>query len=325
MRIIGEIPRIDAADGARIREHVARSKPAVISGAAADWPIRRNWTREALLDRLGGAEVRYRLSPTDTHPAIDADGRLLRLEDQQGTLGDYLLRMAGTPNVFLDANLVCLASRRGKANPDLAPLLTDVVRPDFLDEAGIDTIGIWLSGRGVRTRLHYDRNGRHNFNAQLAGRKEVVLVPPGEFPKLYPFPISEPIYNFTRVGNYDPDPDAFPLFAEATGYRGILDQGDLLFIPAFWYHALTHVGDFNFNLNFWCDAHDVPMSSVALRNEMAILCRASGLTDGPGWEALSRRIDRQCLDWSPRRATSDEMKDARTATGLVNPPPEDAG
>jgi hypothetical protein len=57
----------------------------------------------------------------------------------------------------------------------------------------------------------------HNFNAQLAGHKDFVLIPPSEFQKLYPFPVATPIYNFTRVNNYKPDLDSFP---EVMAYQG---------------------------------------------------------------------------------------------------------
>jgi lysine-specific demethylase 8 len=313
MQIIGEVERVEASEDARVRDFVARGVPVVVSGLARTWTIQRKWTKAFLTEQLGAARVRYRRSPSNEHPAIGPNGELLRLGDEEGSLGDYLRLVAESPNVFLDANLVCLASRRGEVNRDLAPLMADVELPSFVDEADVDTVGLWLSGKGVRTRLHYDRNGRHNFNAQLSGHKDFVLVSPTEVHGLHPFPMSSPLYNFTRVNNFDPDLRAYPSFARVVGYRGSLHEGDLLFLPAFWYHSFTHEGELNLNINFWCDATEPRLTAVALRNELATILhaamRATGSDDGDErWNELARELEHRCLAWSPRRATIDEAQ-----------------
>ena len=316
MRSVGDIQRIDASEAIGIEENIARETPIIISGAVENWRVYLKWTPAALLNHLGAAKVAFRHSPTDIHPEISASGEFLQLDNQVRSLGEYLTLMSESPNVFLDANLVCLASRRGKVNQELAPLLSDVELPYFIREADVDTVGLWLSGKGVKTRLHYDRNGRNNFNAQIAGQKDFVLVPPDEFKKLYPFSIDSPIFNFTRVNNYDPDLDKFPLFSQVIGYQGTLREGDLLFLPAFWYHSFTHRGEFIFNINFWCDATQVRMTAVALRHELATILQTSALaagisTDGSDerWRNLLRQVEQSCLKWTPQRATGDEVNE----------------
>lgn len=311
MQIVGEIERVDASQDTRIREAVREHTPLVITGMVETWLPFRRWSRQWLLEHVGSAMVEYRRSPSSVHPQIGPDGALQQLPNETGELREHIERIAQSANVFLDANLVCLASRRGRANHALATLLADVERPSFIEEADVDTIGLWLSGRGVRTRLHYDRNGRHNWNAQLAGRKELVLVSPTEIDKLYPFPITAPTYNFTRVDNFDPDLRRYPRFAEARGHRGTLTAGDLLFLPALWYHSFTHEGDFNLNLNFWTDARTTVMSPASLRNELATILLASIPVDEQQrapWRELVDRVEQRCLRWSPRRATIDEIR-----------------
>jgi FAD/FMN-containing dehydrogenase len=308
MRIIGTIPTIDGSDEAAIRAQIALGQPAIISGMVAGWPAFQRWTRDHLVRELGDVTVRYRQSTSNVHPPLGRRSETFQPENREASLASYLDLLAKTPTVFLDANLVCLYARRGEANPDLAPLHGDVRIPAFLDPADVDTVGLWMSGRGVQTRLHYDRNGRHNLNAQLSGRKEVVLVPPDQVEGLYPFPMTSPTYNFSEVDSTDPDLETFPRYGGVTGYEATLDTGDLLFLPAFWYHAFTHVGDFNLNLNFWFDATDVKLSAVALRNELAaIWAKVDGSGDGR-WTEIAETMDRQALRWSPSRATTDEMR-----------------
>ena len=48
-----------------------------------------------------------------------------------------------------------------RSNRQLAPLLADVDCPSFIDRAALDTMSLWLSGAGVRTPTHHDRNGKN--------------------------------------------------------------------------------------------------------------------------------------------------------------------
>ncbi|HEY1703603.1 MAG TPA: cupin-like domain-containing protein [Trebonia sp.] len=320
MKVIGTIPTIDGLDDEAVRTQIAKGEPAIISGLVTQWPSFARWSRSYLVERVGGVTVSYRQSSSNVHPPLGRRHEHFAPVNRQATLARYLDLMADTPTVFLDANLVCLYARRGLANPELAPLHEDVRVPGFLDPASVDTIGLWMSGRGVQTRVHYDRNGRHNFNAQLSGRKEVVLIPPDQSANLYPFPMTSPTYNFSEVDSSSPDLGAFPGYANVTGFSGTLDAGHMLFLPAFWYHAFTHVGEFNLNLNFWSDAANVPLSAVALRNEVATLWAKARDAYGAGPERLAEELDRQALAWSPARSTTDEvLADAAPATALMPP------
>ncbi|HYE28439.1 MAG TPA: cupin-like domain-containing protein [Allosphingosinicella sp.] len=301
MRTHGTIERIAAADTAAIADRVARGRPAIVDGGAAGWKIRRAWTSGRLRARLGHVPIAWRQARSEIHPTISADDAAVLSRDCTGTLAGYLDRMAETPTVFLDANLVALASRSQPANPDLAPMLADLETPPWVERRAIDTIGVWLSGKGVRTRLHYDRNGRDNYNAQLAGRKLVVLVPPDRLPLLDPFPLGSAVHNFSRVDVYAPD------FADARALGalgGELKPGDLLYLPAFWFHAFEHRGAFNFNVNFWCDPICIPLNPTSLRQEAAgLLARAlEAEEDEPATRRrLVARIEAACLDWTPAR------------------------
>lgn len=319
MNIIGTVPTIDASDEPAVRAQIDRGEPAILSGALDGLPAYRRWSREYLLEQVGEVRVRYRQAPGNVHPPLGRRNEVFQPRSQESSLRAYLGLLAKTPTVFLDANLVCLFARRGEANPDLAPLHEDVRIPGFVAPESVDTVGLWMSGRGVRTRMHYDRNGRHNLNAQLSGRKEVVLVPPGEAANLYPLPMDSPAYNFSEVDNTAPDLDSFPRYADVTGFRATLDTGDLLFLPAFWYHAFDHVGDFNLNLNFWFDAAELKFSAVALRNEMAGIWAKLGAHRDEHWKRFTRDLDRLALSWSPERSTTDEALSGAGASVAAMP------
>ena len=40
----------------------------------------------------------------------------------------------------------------------------------------------------------------------------------------------------------DPDLKEFPIFAEVTRHECVMEPGDVLFIPALWFHNVTSLG-----------------------------------------------------------------------------------
>ena len=54
-----------------------------------------------------------------------------------------------------------------------------------------------MSGAGVLSRTHYDKG--HNLFAQLRGRKEVLLWPPEQLPKLHIYPAIHAAHRQSQV------------------------------------------------------------------------------------------------------------------------------
>lgn len=310
----GTVVRVAAGEATAVADRLSRGEPFVLAGAAAEWPAVRQWTPQWLDDRFGDEVVSFRVAPQRIHPhfAPDLDATVSKVA--AAPLRDYLARAQQDPTVFLDANLVSLASRRGGVHAGLASLLGDT-QPvlGLTAEAAIDTVGLWISGRGVRTRLHYDRNGRHNVNAQVAGAKDFVVIDPRHIASLEPLPMTSTVYNFCGIDATQDD------LGGALHHRGIhcstgtLTAGDVLFLPAFWYHSFEHRGEFNINVNWWIDATDTPIGSAVLRNEVAtVLAKAARDVPAPsgsdgGWQLFLNRVEHYVLHWSPDRAAIDDQ------------------
>lgn len=103
-----------------------------------------------------------------------------------------------------------------------------------------------IASAGTQLWTHFDT--MDNALMQTTGRKRVVLWPPAEADNLYTDASS------SRVDDIDaPDLAAFPRFALAERARleCILEPGDVLFIPALWFHNVTSL-DFSIAINvFW--------------------------------------------------------------------------
>jgi len=114
----------------------------------------------------------------------------------------------------------------------------------------VSDLNIWVGPGGHIECLHYD--SVDGTLMQLHGAKKVVLFPPSQTYNLYPFPIYIHLrYGFklrswfSQVYPERPDFNAFPKFKQALQYKCelILNQGEILYIPAGWWHEVTALGD----------------------------------------------------------------------------------
>jgi lysine-specific demethylase 8/hypoxia-inducible factor 1-alpha inhibitor (HIF hydroxylase) len=123
-----------------------------------------------------------------------------------------------------------------------------------LDQLGFQQpasrMNLWVGPGGHMECLHYDPTD--GTLIQLHGAKQVVLFPPSQTANLYPFPFYVHLRHgmkvrswFSQVYPDRPDFEAFPRFHQALNHRCdlVLQQGEVLYIPAGWWHEVTALGD----------------------------------------------------------------------------------
>jgi hypothetical protein len=257
-----DVERTSAANAAGLARRLEQlDVPLVIAGGAASWPAVSRWSHAYLAQRIGHIEIAYKTSSTNAHPDFRAEG-LARMFARGSAPFSEFLKLIGTgPTgkraryLFTGDERFLLRRRSGQTSidPELGPLLEDVDIPSLFPEERLHTVWAWFSGAGVRTWLHYDNNGCHNLNAQITGRKRCVLYAPEELGKLHPFPLGggNPAYNCSRIDVEQLDAELGRDLAAATPWHAELGPGDMLFIPAWWFHTFEHLGELNSNVNFW--------------------------------------------------------------------------
>jgi len=115
---------------------------------------------------------------------------------------------------------------------------------------------VWLSVRGHHTPWHYDANSIHVFNLQLRGTKRWRIVSP-ETPLM-----CVPFSNIGLYRNYS--------LARRRSFDFEANEGDLLFLPRYWFHSVTSLGDLNINLN-WVLTPRRPAASRTARREAELV------------------------------------------------------
>ena len=116
-----------------------------------------------------------------------------------------------------------------------------------------DFTGCWISSAGCDTSLHFDAFDPDNFHFVACGAKEIVLFPPDEAENLYCFGGPRYLTRFAAaVDPFRPDMARFPRYGSvSTGLRATLNAGDVVYIPAFYWHALVHTGALNLSFTRW--------------------------------------------------------------------------
>jgi len=117
---------------------------------------------------------------------------------------------------------------------------------------------------------------------QVIGRKRVLLFSPAQSFRLYPHRVGHVMDNFTMVDVEKPDVARFPALAQARGVETVLEPGEVLWLPRFWWHFVQQrcPDAPNLSLNFWVGSKGTRSMLNELRN--APLEEPTGASGGPG-------------------------------------------
>ncbi|KAL1521038.1 hypothetical protein AB1Y20_022593 [Prymnesium parvum] len=122
-------------------------------------------------------------------------------------------------------------------------LLEQAVTRMSTGSAHVHSINLWLGGAGVTASTHYDASV--NFFAQLHGSKQFILTAPAAENLLQPYSFLHP--HFRRAQR--------PLQNSSSHWLSLaeLRKGDVLFLPAFYFHEVTATSTVSISVNVWAN------------------------------------------------------------------------
>ncbi len=142
----------------------------------------------------------------------------------------------------------------GKCSLKNTPLASSSVLKNAEQKIGLKnpatSLNLWLGKGGHTTSLHYD--ALDGTLMQLCGEKEITLFPPSQLYNLYPLSILNHLLfgkkircNHSKISLKNPDLQQFPDFKKALKYQSkiVLHQGEMLYIPAGWWHEVRLLGN----------------------------------------------------------------------------------
>jgi hypothetical protein len=232
---ISEVPRIGKPDAAAFRARAAQGLPFVITGLVDRWPLSA-LTPQTLRDRYSHVPVRARV-------------------------GDYINTAFAPDRAMQDMSMLEYLELVSAGTHDLPPYvgnleLRELNRlchwPTYFSKMGPPRF--WLGPAGTVTPLHCDYDD--NIFAQIWGTKRIFLSPPHHDEFLYPRE-ANPILFGSPFNPEEPDFEKFPLARQASMIECIVNPGDLLYVPAGWYHQVRSL-TFSLSANRW--ARGVPFA-----------------------------------------------------------------
>ena len=276
-------------------DYLQISKPVVITNALSAWRASSRWSSHYLKERYGNKSVHIKLSPTTDYEGIehakhwDPYGKFKIPEKVRSQLEfpDLVVPRPAHANMKFSEyiDLMELIANKTLTNvsayleyssirqyfPDLEK---DISEMPFLNSfLTLKHLNIWLSDGNTLGKLHFDPFD--NFLCMIDGRKEVILFEPHDNRMLYEahipeaqFSVDLKRYKFRRdklmestsmvmspIDIRNPDFDRFPMFRDTAPLNCTIDEGEVLFMPAFWWHEVQSYPNRdkkrNLAVNYW--------------------------------------------------------------------------
>ena len=235
--VIAEVPRVGKLDAAAFRARAVEGLPFLITGVVGRWPL-SSLTPETLRQSFGELPVRARVG--DYINTAFATDRAM----QDMSMREYLDLVA--------TGVQALPPYLG--NLELRALNKLCYWPGYFNKMGPPRF--WLGPAATVTPLHCDYDD--NIFAQVWGTKRIFLAPPHHDEFLYPSEANAILFG-SPFDPEAPDFDKFPLARGATTIECIVNPGEMLYVPAGWYHQVRAL-TFSLSANRWARALPLALS-----------------------------------------------------------------
>lgn len=230
--IIKEVPVIYDFTKKNIYEnYILKKTPVVLKKAAVNWRASKLWSFDYFKNEYEKYEV---------YIAKEEFIRTKKLLSYKINIDSY--KMHDFVNEIYEGESHYLK---------FSKILTDF--PELVDHLDTTTILEWsnntdrryeisnefyMGGKGSITNLHAERSDI--FHVCIKGKKRWRLYGPENSRFLYPVP-AKTLFIASEVDFINPDYDIHPWFKYANGYETILEDGDILYFPSYFWHGVENL------------------------------------------------------------------------------------
>eukprot|EP00124_Ichthyophonus_hoferi_P003429 Ihof_evm2s296 gene=Ihof_evmTU2s296 len=242
------------------RDYVSKNVPVIITGGIDHWPAFSKWTDEYLTDTMKDKIMPIAVTPNGRADAVtDMNGKeyFMLPEDRDMTMGEFL-KLLHNQQVD-ETSLVYYLQQQNNNFRVRFEELKDDVDPDisWATEAfgkDPDAVNLWIGSDASVSSMHKDPY--ENLYGVVAGEKIFTLIPPTDLHCLHmtKYPVArykqqadtgvfdvlpeDPAFEipWVPVDPQCPDIKQYPNFRDAHVLTAVVKKGELLYLPALWFH-----------------------------------------------------------------------------------------
>lgn len=200
-------------------------KPVIIERFVDHWPAVQKWNLDYMAQVAGDKMVPL----YDDRPVRHDEG--FNQAHAEMKMKDYVALLKNEPTkyrIFL-WNIL----------KEVPQLQKDFDYPDFGLKLMKGLPMLFFGGEDSHTFMHYDIDLANIFHFHFHGKKEVILFDQDQNDYIYKIPhsliVREDI-DFTK-----PNYDQWPALKNANGFKGVLEHGEVLYMPEGYWHYMHYV------------------------------------------------------------------------------------
>ncbi|TFI53958.1 cupin-like domain-containing protein [Mastigocladus laminosus UU774] len=253
---VEEILRIKNPSTKQFLEMWQQYQPFIIEDVATHWDICNKWSNDYLIKHCGDNLVPVRFFTKDyftnyenfAYESSDYQRRIQEMTYKE-YIKNYVEDMSNESKN--DSEIVVSYLPQANFEEHFPEVIGDVTYPEYLNRKPNVLFWQGFSKKSFcsTTNLHFD--GIHNLFCQIRGRKRILLFPPSDYLSFYPaLDNSLSVIENSKVNPDFLDLELFPKFPWQEKIEVVLQPGEIIYIPPFWWHYITAV-DENISLLFF--------------------------------------------------------------------------
>lgn len=234
-------------------------RPFIIEGVAKNWDACNKWTNDYLIKHCGDNIVTvffFKQDFLESHKNFAYESAFELVNDM--TYKEFLDKANNSED-----RMVCyLNTGFEECFPEI---IEDVNYPEYFKSKPNVILWHGFSNKSFSSTstLHFDKI--HNIFVQIRGKKRIVLFPPSDYLSFYPpLESGQGIGHNSKVNPDDINLESFPNFPWKEKIEVVLQPGEILYIPPFWWHHVTAI-DENISLSFW---YDIKIKDFVMQKKM---------------------------------------------------------
>lgn len=207
-----------------LRDYFKPQKPVIIERFVEDWPAITKWNLDYMAEIAGDKIVPlYDDRPVRHDEGFNEAHATMKMSEYV----DLLKREPTKYRIFL-WNIL----------KEVPQLQKDFTYPDFGLKLMKGLPMLFFGGENSTTFMHYDIDLANIFHFHFQGKKSVILFDQKQNDYLYKIPHSLIVREDIDFAN--PDYNKWPALKNATGFKGDLEHGNVLYMPEGYWHYMQY-------------------------------------------------------------------------------------